>query len=207
MPRPLLTLALTLALAVPAFAADPAAPKPSADADLYAKLAEAGNGVYKVDTDKDGRITSCIVVGQSRISTTLGVAKGKEVARTRAELEAKGAFAKWLNEKVDVHQKSESETILFVEGAEGNNLEALKESGKSVEKTATKIESVASGLVRGFKLVHVEVKGDDKTYSIVYRWDAKVADAVKDLTTPPAKDPPVEKPIDKKIGDKKITID
>ncbi len=183
--------------------------KKSDNTALYAKLMDAGNGVYKVVLDEKGRVESAIVVGQSRISTALGVEKGKEVARQRAELAAKGAFAKWLNEKVSVHQKNEDETILFLEGNEGNNADALKESGKAVEKTSSKIESMAASMMRGFKIVRVEVKAEDKSYTLIYRWEAKTAAAaarVGEKSGGPASESG-KKPADKTIKDKKITID
>ena len=168
---------------------------------LYAKLVDAGNGVYKVELDDKGRVRSAIVVGQSRISTALGAEKGKEVARQRAELAAKGAFAKWLNEKVSVHQKSEDETILFLEGNQGNDANAVKESGKAVEKTTSSIESMATSMMRGFKVVHVEVKAEDKSYTLIYRWEAKTVAAAGKVGEKGTK------PADKGIKDKKITID
>lgn len=204
--------ALALGLAVPATRADdskPSSDRPKTDqadkkpdnSELYAKLVDAGNGVYKVVLDDKGRVESTIIVGQSRISTALGAEKGKEVARQRAELAAKGAFAKWLNEKVSVHQKSEDETILFLEGNQGNDADALRESGKAVEKTSSKIESMASSMMRGFKIVHVEVKAEDKSYTLIYRWEAKTAAAAGKVGEKATKS------ADKGIKDKKITID
>ena len=175
--------------------------KKSDNAELYAKLVEAGIGVYKVELDDKGRVRSAIVVGQSRISTALGTEKGKEVARQRAELAAKGAFAKWLNEKVSVHQKSEDETILFLEGNQGKDGDAVKESGKAVEKTTSKIESLATSMMRGFKVVHVEVRAADKSYTLVYRWDARSVAATGKLGVNN------RKPANNELKDKKITID
>ncbi len=121
------------------------------------KIAEAGPGVYAIQKDAQGRITSCIVVGQSRISTVLGAAKGKEIARERARLDASGQFVTWLKEKVSVHVKSDDQTTLFLEGAEGNDKDALKESGKAVESTSKTMDSVANGLIRGLQVLQVAV--------------------------------------------------
>jgi len=43
----------------------------SAAEQEMAKIATLGPGVHAIQKDKKGRITSCIVVGQSRISTVL----------------------------------------------------------------------------------------------------------------------------------------
>lgn len=191
----------------------------------YSQIAQAGPGVYKIEMDKQGRILSCVVVGSSRISTVLGIAKGKEVARQRAELRAKGEFVKWLKEKVSVHQKSDDETIIFLEGNEENDKEALRESGKSVEKTTATFSTAAEGLARGLQVVHVEISGKEKEYALVLKWKAKTAAAVKEVerdlnsdAKDESKKPETKKDGDrkaaekkkadnKKITDKKITID
>jgi hypothetical protein len=226
---------LALCAAAALLPADEKSPteKQASKADDYSMIAQAGPGVYKIDFDKQGRIQSCIVVGSSRISTALGAAKGKEVARQRAELRAKAELVKWLKEKVSVHQKSEDETIIFLEGNEENDKDALRESGKSVEKTTAKFETTAEGLARGLQVVHVEINGKEKEYSLVLKWKAKTAEAVKDvernMNTPAEEKKPAgkenpqkttkenpqkttadtkKKPADKKtIPDKKINID
>jgi len=178
----------------------------------YSKIAEAGPGVYKIVFDAKGRIETCLVVGTSRISTVLGLAKGKEVARQRAVLAADAEFVKWLKAKVSVHQKTEDETILFLEGREENDKDALTESGKATEKTVAKFDLTAKGLVRGLQIVHYEISSKEKTYTIVKKWKAKTAKAVKEVEAD-LKDKKTDgksttkKPIDKKIEDKKGTIE
>jgi hypothetical protein len=92
----------------------------------------------------------------------------------------------------------------------------LKESGKVVEKTTTRYESIAEGLVSGLQLLHVEVSGDDKTYTLVLGWDAataraagKIDDTKEDNKKPDGGKKPGEgkKPADKKVRDKKVTSD
>jgi hypothetical protein len=183
----------------------------------YSKVAEAGAGVYNIEFDPKGRIVSMLAVGTSRISTVLGAAKGKEIARQRASLQADAEFIKFLKAEVSIHEKTDDETVLFLEGNEGNDKDAVNESGKSIEKTATKMDRTAKGLIRGMQIVHVEIVSADKTYYLVKKWKLKSSEAVKKVeaglkedgkttggtgtkTTP-------SKPIDKKIVDKKITIE
>ena len=149
-------------------------------------------------------------------STALGKAKGLEVARDRAALSAKAEFVKWLKERVSVYSKTEDETILFLEGSEQNDADTLKESGKSVEKTGKKIETIAEGLVRGLQVIHTEVTDKDKMLTVVYGWDAKTAEASKkvrkdlnsdDKSSGTKEGDSAKKsgPKDKKIEDKKMT--
>jgi len=145
------------------------------------KIVQLGPGVHAVKRDSKGRIQSCVVVGQSRISTVLGAAKGKETARQRARLAASGEFVKWLKEKVSVHARSEDETIMFLEGSDGNDQDALKESGKAVEKTSTMMESISEGLVRGLQVLHAETNAAGETYSIVMGWSADQSEATKKI--------------------------
>lgn len=141
------------------------------------KIAELGPGVYKVKYDKKGRITTCVVVSSSRISTVLGKTKGLQVAQKRAALAVRGEFVKWLNEDVSIHENSVDETTLFLESNSDNDTNAIKESGKSLEKTTTTINSVAKGCVRRLQLLHREVNGEDKLLTLVYGWTSETAAA------------------------------
>jgi hypothetical protein len=180
-------------------------------AKALSKIAQLGPGVHAVKKDNKGRIKSCVVVGEARISTALGKAKSLETARTRARMAAAAEFRKWIKEKVTVYEKTETETITLIEGSEGGDKDVLKESGKAVEKTTTRYESIAEGLVSGLQVLHVEVSGDDKTYTIVLGWDAATAKATGkiDGTKKEGDKKPGDgkKPADKKIGDKKLTSD
>lgn len=202
--RPLLTATFALLVSsLPARADD--------TEKAMAKIATLGPGVHAIKTDKKGRIVSCVVVGQARISTVLGKSKGLQVARDKARLDASAQYAKWLNEHVSVFESSEDETILFLEGNEENDKAAMKEAGKSVEKQSKKMQSISQGLVRGLQVLHAQQTGDDKTYTIVMGWDAKTAAKIKGIAeTDDAKpdDEPAKKPKSKKpdqIEDKSVT--
>lgn len=204
------TLFGVVALGVPAWADDKYKGQDETE-KAFGKIAQLGAGVHAIQTDKKGRIESCVIVGQSRISTTLGKAKGLEVARDRARLAASAQFVKFLKEKVSVHEKSESETILLLEGSD----DALKESGKAVEKDSKKMESVSEGLVRGLQVLYVETSEKDKTFTMVLGWDSGTSKATKKVGEDLKDDPksqggnpektPVKNP--EKIDDKKVISD
>src|ERR1700751_5222182 len=82
------------------------------------KIAQLGPGVHAIKKDDKGRIRSCVVVGQSRISTVLGKAEGLEAARTRARLNCAAEFRKCIKEKITVYENAEKETIPLLEGTE-----------------------------------------------------------------------------------------
>jgi len=182
------------------------------DADVekaLSKIAQLGEDVYKVKTDKQGRITSCIVVGQSRISTVLGRAKGLQDAQTKARLRASAVFVKWLKENVSVHVDGDGETINFLEGSKDNDAQALKEAGKAIEKTSEKFKSVSSGMVRGLQRLHVEISEKNETYTIVMGWSADTSRAIEKIEKGgDGKGAPKNKNSKKPgIGDKKVTSD
>ena len=177
------------------------------------KVASYPSGVYNIEYDpKTGEITSLLVVGSSRISTVLGAAKGKKVASQRASIEADAEFVKFLKSEVKVYEKSEDEHAIFQEGNEGNNKDAMNEAGKSLERTSTKFERSAKGFLRGMQVAHYEISDKDKTYYLVKKWNSKTSEATKktkaDLDSDaPAKKGTPSKPGDKKLEDKKVTID
>lgn len=156
------------------------------------RVAKLGPGVHRIKKDSRGRISSCVVVGQARISTALGASKGVQVARDKANLAASAEFVRWLKESVRVHQKSDDELILFTEGSEadGAAAAALTESGKAVEKSSTQMESVAEGLVRGLQLLHADVSKDDKQYTVVKGWKADTAEATRSVGADLKRDEP-----------------
>jgi hypothetical protein len=166
--------------------------KPSAE-EAMSKFVKLGPGVHAIKKDKKGRIVSCVVVGQARISTVLGKGKGLELARDKANLAASAEFVKWLKEEVTVYQSADEESVTLIEGTEGTNEDAVKESGKAVERQSKKMESLAKSLVRGLQILHKDVDGDGKTYSVVKGWKAVTAEGVKKIAADLASDEPASK--------------
>ena len=166
-----------------------AAQEPTVE-EMMAKFVKLGPGVYAVEKDKKGRILSCIVVGQSRISTVLGKGKGLEVARQKADLDSSAQFVKWLKEEVTVKLSSDEETVVLMEGTEGDAKDSTTESGKSVDRNSKKMESVSKGLVRGLQIIYKDVNRDGKNYTLVKGWKADNANGVKRLQAELASDQP-----------------
>jgi len=182
--------------------------------EQMAKIAALGTGVTAIQKNKQGHITSCLVVGQARISTVLGKAKGIENARNKANLDCSAQFVKWLKEEVNLYESNDEETVTLMEGSEEGDDESLNESGKSVEKSSKKMESLSKGLVRGLQVLHKEVDGDGKTYTVVKGWKADTAEGVKKVAADLASDEPESKDSkksgeagSKKPKDKKIDKD
>jgi hypothetical protein len=179
-----------------------------------AKIATLGPGVHAIQKDKKGRITSCIVVGESRISTVLGKAKGLEVARKRADLNASAEFVKWLKQHVTFFQSTDDEAVFLLEGKEGDNEDTGKELGKAVEKESSRNTSIAEGIVRGLQVLHVKIDSDSKMLTVVKGWKADTAEGVKKVASDSKKDNPESaeartsksdsKKVKPKKGDKEI---
>lgn len=180
--------------------------------EQMAKIAELGPGVHKVLKDKKGHITSCLVVGQARISTVLGKAKGMELAKNKANLDCSARFVKWLGEDVTISESSEDESIILMEGEKGDDDESLKESSKDVEKSSKKMQFLSKGLVRGLQVLHNDTDGDGKTYTVIKGWKSDTAEGVKKVASDLASDEPESKEPNKKkptveAGGKKKRID
>ena len=147
---------------------------------------EIGGGPFMVEKNEAGEITSAAFVGANRISTVLGASKGKEIARTRAVLKAKGQFVKWLKEDVTVVESAEDETILVMEGSESSDgSESFSEVGKSIEPTTSKFSTFANGILRGLRTIALDVVVDqdtgDKELRVMLYWSKEESDAVKKL--------------------------
>jgi hypothetical protein len=163
--------------------------KPTVEEQL-AKIAKLGPGVHAIKKDKNGRILSCVVVGQSRISTVLGKTKGLQIARDKASLSCAAEFAKWLKEDVIVHESAREENVILTEGKEGAEQDSLSESGKAIEKNSKKMQSLSRALVRGLQVIHKEVDASGKIYTIIKGWKADSSEGVKRVAADLASDEP-----------------
>jgi|GEM_PF-1211209 len=140
-------------------------------AELLEKIAKGPAVVSNIKKDERGRILSCFVVGRSVIPSSLGVAKGIEVAEKRARNAAVDAFTKWLGESVSVESTQDGEVLTITENE--------KENSKAIDKNSDKFKSVAASIVRGLDTAYYDQNGEDKTYTIVMKYNSKTADAVK----------------------------
>ena len=189
----------------------------------FSNIANGGIGVQHPKTDDKGRLISCVIVGRARISTVFGKSQGLIDAQDKAQRDAKARFAQWLGEKTSIYEKENGEAVVFMEGNEGNDKDAMTESGKRVEKTTKNFESIAQAQIRGLQFLHHEQNGAEKMMSVVLGWDAKTAKAIRGVRAA-NEDAPVTKLAkskerdfnikegdakkigeDKKIGDKKFT--
>jgi len=163
--------------------AAPAAPAP-APADAIKQLADLGPGVHKVKKDDGGRLQSCVIVGQSRISTILGTAKGLEVAKKRARMNAQAEFVRWMKTAVAAVQLMSDSSMVVLKG----NDKTLSESGKAVELTSDNVSTLSEGVLRGLTIIGVHQDGKTETMTVVYGWTPKyaaLAEEAKDVNRQP----------------------
>ena len=135
-------------LADPAFAqeAAPEATSTSSPApvvvqpgDSVQNLAALGKGVHKVKKTEDGHFRSCVVVGQARISTALGAAKGMMTAQRNAKLDAESAFVTWLKANTKSVEQSGDKTEFVLKGDETGR----SETGSSTETSSSLVQTSA----------------------------------------------------------------
>lgn len=162
---------------------DAAAPAP-APTDAIKQLADLGPGVHKIKRDDAGRLQSCVIVGQSRISTILGTAKGLEVAKKRARMNAQAEFIRWMKTAVAAVQLMSDSSMVVLKG----NDKSLSESGKAVELTSDNVSTLSEGVLRGMTIIGVHQDGKSETMTVVYGWtpkNAALAEEAKDVNRQP----------------------
>ena len=141
---------------------------------IVQRIAELGPGVHEVKTEANGKLKSVKVVGQARISSVLGKAKGMEIAQQRAKASAQQAYIEWLKTHVKSVSVSGDETIITLDG-DGSG---VKEQGKGSENTTNDITAKAAGIIRGLALVGKHVDADGGMLTLVYAWSpARAAEA------------------------------
>lgn len=175
-------------------------------ADEIKALANLGPGVHKIKRDDEGALKSCVVVGQARISTALGLTKGVQTARTGARLNAEKEFVKWFKTNVRAIEYSGNQQIVMLQ----SDGQTLTETGKAAETSAEAIVAASSGAIRGLTVLGVEEGGTAQTLTTVLGWTpenaAMSADAQRVNETGEIADPkssePVGTPIDTTIPSK-----
>ncbi len=156
----------------------------------WGKVTDLGPGVQNIRLDERGKVKSLVVVGEARISTVLGMAKGKRVATQRARMNAKAELVKFLRERVVSVEQDQEETIIQLKG----DGKSVTEEGKSVEHTLTKVERVAEGMIRGMITIHIKVTepaaDGSQMLRVILGWSAKsnkVAKQVRSAIDAPLK--------------------
>lgn len=165
--------------------------------EIVKRLAELGPGVHEIKVE-NGRLKSLKVVGQDRISTVLGAAKGLPTAQKRASMKANAAFVEWMKNHVASISVTNDETIVTMQG-DGKN---VTEQGKSSEQTKEIITQKAEGLVRGLTLVAKDQKEDNLT--LVYSWSPERAALAKDAQEQNQNPGTATSPANKKIPSKTV---
>jgi hypothetical protein len=159
-----------------------------APSDAIKALADLGPGVHKIKKDDGGRLQSCVIVGQARISTVLGTAKGLEIARKRARMSAQAEFVRWMKTSVATVQVMSDSSQVVLKG----NDKALSESGKAVELTSDNVATLSEGVLRGMTIIGVHQDGKTETMTAVYGWTPKfaaLAEDAKDINRQPGDSP------------------
>lgn len=158
----------------------PAAVQPG---DSVQNLAALGKGVHKVKKTEDGHFRSCVVVGQARISTTLGAAKGMMTAQRNAKLDAESAFVTWLKANTKSVEQSGDKTEFVLKGDETGR----SETGSSTETSSSLVQTSAEGAIRGLSLIGKDVSGEILT--LVYGWKPDYAEITREVEAEMNKEP------------------
>ena len=174
--------------AAPASAPAPApaaaeAPAPAQPEDSVQNLAALGKGVHKVKKTEDGHFRSCVVVGQARISTALGAAKGMMTAQRNAKLDAESAFVTWLKANTKSVEQSGDKTEFVLKGDETGH----SESASSTETSSSLVQTSAEGAIRGLSLIGKDVSGEILT--LVYGWKPDYAEITREVEAEMNKEP------------------
>jgi hypothetical protein len=168
------------------------------------RLADLGEGVHEVKTE-GSKLKSLKVVGQERISTVLGEAKGLQTAQKRATLKANAAFVDWMKRHATSIASMNDEIIITMIG----DGQSVVEQGKSSESNRQEIVTKAEGLVRGLTLVAKDQNPDTKMMTLVFSWSLEQASLAHQATgannTPHSIAPASQDPAPKDIA-RKTTV-
>ena len=139
------------------------------------ELADLGAGVHKIKLDENNTLVSCVIVGQARISMSLGKAKGVMNAKKMAKQNAEAAFVGWLKKSVtDISQTGDT-SELHITGADENG-EPI-EDAQSTETVSQITTSQAQGQIRAMQLIGMDQDGENNIMTAVVGWKPAFAAA------------------------------
>ncbi len=146
----------------------------------YAEIAANGTGVYNIKTDDEtGELKSLLVVGSSPVSTVLGAARGKDLARRKASLVCDAAFAKWCQTNLEYTETADDDTIITVKGSGDEEDGEVSEEGKQNESQKRQITAFAKKAISGLQVVYTKMDADGKEFTVVKAFSMKSVKAVK----------------------------
>ncbi len=137
-------------------------------------LVNLGPGIQDIKKE-NGLLKSLKVVGQSRIPSSLGAAKGVEIATGRAKLSAQKEYIEWIKSNVKSIRSSGLETIVSLDSSSTGPTE----SGKGTETDTNSVLTQAEGLVRGLTLIGKQVDPSTQTLSLVFGWSVANTDLTR----------------------------
>ena len=145
-------------------------PAPDPTEELMDDVVAQGPGIHCIKRDGKGRLRTLLVVAEASIDTAKAVAEGKETARNKAVRNAQNQFSAWIAEAVVVCKNATNETTLFVK-SDGNK-QAIDDAGNAIEINSESGKRIMARLVRELRLLHLDIRAEDKTYTVVYGWMA-----------------------------------
>ncbi len=131
------------------------------DWEEVANLGSNGNVRVFFDSKKNPEI---YIIGESSIPTTMNAVRAKEFARKEAEINAKAAFAKWLQEHFAVKEENERKTLVVIKGGQGGQSEGSED--RTLDKRL--VTQFANAHWRGMRIMKVILKNN--TCTSVWRW-------------------------------------
>ena len=126
-------------------------------------LIDLGCGVHEGKTEA-GKLESVKFVGQTRISTVLGKAKGMEIAQQNAKAIVFNEIADWCQWGV----KSISDDGIEVMGILEEN--AQNERSQASERPTHDVTSKTAAIIRDLVLEEQHVDPDGETLTLIYAW-------------------------------------
>ena len=150
---------------------------PPTEIDWMKRSKFGSNGNVTVYVDEDGVPTELYVIGIAPISTTMIAVEAEEEAKEEAELNAKAAMAKWMEEHLTVKNVRDRKTLVVRKNGE--------EESETVNVKKEHAEQIASASFRGMSTFWINEKSADSKCIVVWRWSAteqKLAKMVELLT-------------------------
>lgn len=156
-------------------------PPQKIDWEKCVEFGSNGNVTYYLNDDLTPR--EVYVVGVAPISTTMIGVEAEEDAREEAELNAKAAFALWMQERLTYTNSREKTTLVVRTGTDKNGTIDQEEKSQTTTISKRKAERMATAMWRGMSVFWQKRKNGK--YIAVWRWsveEQEVARMVQILT-------------------------
>ena len=146
---------------------------PPNDIDWKSRSLKGSTGNVTVYVDGNDMPTEVYVIGVADIPTTMKAVRAQQFAHRQAEVQAKSAFALWMNESFSVVLGTTNKTLVITTGDSESKKGSPREKSEDVMSSNENSQQAANATWRGMRCWKVFQDAEKSERIEVWRWSVR----------------------------------